>query len=116
MPRALIARLFDVTHTWWRGLRFVASAATGAALPMGALTLAGGLLPVAQAWLSKAVVDALTTSTVPPAAALAPALLLVLALVVSSALQPVERALSNRVREGTVVAVDRALIAAGGRL
>ncbi|HEX2034291.1 MAG TPA: ABC transporter ATP-binding protein [Chloroflexota bacterium] len=101
-------------RTLWRGLRLVASAAPGAVGPYAALGLLGGLLPVAQAWLSKVVVDGLAGAA--PTAVLLPAALYVLAAVVAGAVQPVEQTLSVWLTDRARGAVDRLLIGAGGRL
>jgi len=113
--------------TLLRAVRLVASAAPGAAGQLLALTLTVGLLPVAQAWLSKTVVDGIAAVSGAPApaagsgaggtaAVLVLALLFVLASAASSALEPVERTLTQGLTDHAAGAVDRSLIRAGGRM
>ncbi|MGH2353481.1 MAG: ABC transporter ATP-binding protein [Chloroflexota bacterium] len=112
--RPRLRGLLDGSRTLYRGLRLVASAApTAVGLYVG-LTLVSGLLPVTQAWLSKAVVDGLAHEPSPAVLALAVGYLLVL--VVTGGLQPVENTLSRWLDERAIAVVDGELIQAGGRL
>ncbi|HUH11969.1 MAG TPA: hypothetical protein VMK65_02625, partial [Longimicrobiales bacterium] len=114
-----------------RTLRLVVAGAPLVAGQLVALTLAVGLLPAAQAWLSKSVVDGIVAVAATGSAGavgtagpvgwgsvgvLAAAVLFVLASAAAGALTPVERTLTQRLTDHAVGAVDQSLIRAGGRM
>ncbi len=100
-----------------RAVAFVARVAPAAAAAYLVLAVALGLLPVAQVWLVKLVVDALVART-PAGATHALWLggLYALTLVVPAALRPLQLALGAWLEDRSVAAVDRDLMRAGERL
>jgi ATP-binding cassette subfamily B protein len=107
--------MIDSLRTVRRGVALVAVASPGKVVLYGLLMVTVGLVPVAQAWLAKLVVDGLA------AGAPGPRILLLVGLYASAlaalaGLQPLERAMAAWLEGRAVAAVDRALMAAGGRL
>jgi len=109
-PASLIARIGNQAPEFWKALRntpeafrLVWSASRIAALVAGSLTLAAAVLPAAQAWAGKLIIDAIvdaTSQSLEPAAGLryvAPYLALELALVVISSLTSQVRSLFDRI-------------------
>ena len=103
-----------------RGLLLVGSGTPRAATAHVALVLLLALLPVLQVWLTKLLLDAVTTRTEGVTAAVSWAVTLAavyaLTLVVLAALTPVQRVLSAWIEERAVAELDGRLIRAGTRL
>jgi len=113
-----------------RGFALVTRAAPGTAVVYVALTLVLGLLPVAQVWFAKRVVDALVAAqqglapslggtalpALPPGTVLVPAVLYVLTLVVPGVAQPLQAALMAWLEARAVAATDHRLMATATRL
>jgi ATP-binding cassette subfamily B protein len=97
-----------------RGLALVMALSPPAAAAHLALVAAVNLLPVAQAWLAKLVVDRVAAASPGPALALAG--LYAATLIAASAVRPPLQALSAWLQERALGEVDRRLIDAGTRL
>ena len=120
--------LSDSFRLWGRGLALVMRAAPRIFAIYLALLFVLSLLPIAQVWLSKLVVDALAVAMggAPGAtsaaigngqsAAIALAFVYALTLVVSSGLEPIQRTLNIWLEDRAVAEVDRRLMDAGARL
>ena len=118
----------DSLRLWARGLALVMKAAPRIFAIYLALLFVLSLLPIAQVWLSKLVVDALAvamggapgaTSTAignGQSAAIVLAFVYALTLVVSSGLEPIQRTLNIWLEDRAVAEVDRRLMDAGARL
>ncbi len=118
----------DSLRLWARGLALVMKAAPRIFAIYLALLFVLSLLPIAQVWLSKLVVDALAVAMggAPGAtsaaigngqsAAIALAFVYALTLVVSSGLEPIQRTLNIWLEDRAVAEVDRRLMDAGARL
>ena len=103
-----------------RGLLLVSAGAPRAAAAYVALVLLLALLPVLQVWLTKLLLDAVTTGTGGVTAAVSWAVTLAivyaLTLVVPAVLVPIQRILSAWLEERAVADLDDRLIQAGTRL
>ncbi len=103
-----------------RGLLLVGSGTPRAATAHVALVLLLALLPVLQVWLTKLLLDAVTTRTEGVTAAVSWAVTLAavyaLTLVVLAALTPIQRVLSAWIEERAIAELDSRLIRAGTRL
>ena len=118
----------DSLRLWGRGLALVMKAAPRIFAIYLALLFVLSLLPIAQVWLSKLVVDALAVAMggAPGAtsaaigngqsAAIVLAFLYALTLVVSSGLEPIQQTLNIWLEDRAVAEVDRRLMDAGARL
>ena len=118
----------DSLRLWARGLALVMKAAPRIFAIYLALLFVLSLLPIAQVWLSKLVVDALAVAMggAPGAtsaaigngqsAAIVIAFVYALTLVVSSGLEPIQRTLNIWLEDRAVAEVDRRLMDAGARL
>ena len=118
----------DSLRLWARGLALVMKAAPRIFAIYLALLFVLSLLPIAQVWLSKLVVDALAVAMggAPGAtsaaigngqsAAIVLAFVYALTLVVSSGLEPIQRTLNIWLEDRAVAEVDRRLMDAGARL
>ena len=114
--RSLLADLWSLG----RGLLLVGSGTPRAATVYVALVLLMALLPVLQVWLTKLLLDAVTTGAGGVTAAVGWAVTLAavyaLTLVVPAALTPVQRVLSAWLEERAVAELDGRLIRTGTRL
>ncbi len=113
-----VQQLPERLRVWLRGLTIVVTAAGGAAAIYVALLGALALLPVAQVWLGKLIVDHLVGSTaVEPdvSGALLLAVLYVVVLAVPEILEPVQRVQIAWLEDRATAAVDDRLMAAGTR-
>ena len=114
--RSLLADL----RSLGRGLLLVGSGTPKAATAHVALVLLLALLPVLQVWLTKLLLDAVTTRTEGVTAAVSWAMTLAaayaLTIVVPAALAPIQRVLSAWIEERAVAELDGRLIRAGTRL
>jgi ATP-binding cassette subfamily B protein len=112
-----------------RGLALIAAGAPGATALFVVLTVLASILPVAQVWLGKLVVDGLAhgaagggagaasgTAGSLSGAVLVPAALYAGVMALGSALGPALRTLSSRLEVRGTAEVDRRMMQAGGRL
>jgi hypothetical protein len=112
-----------------RGVAVIAAGAPGATALFVVLTVLASILPVAQVWLGKLVVDGLAhgaagggAGAAPGAAGslsgavLVPAVLYAGVMALGSALVPAVRTLSSRLEVRGQAEVDRRMMQAGGRL
>lgn len=116
---ARLAGMREAATTARRGAALVIVAAPAAVAGYLALAFLSGVLPVAQVWLTKLVVDALTTRTghAPPAAsALALTALYALTFVVRTVVDPVEGMLIPGLQSRAAAEIDRRLMGVGARL
>jgi len=116
-----ISGLAEGAVAWWRvGARtigLVVGESRGAAAVYTTLVLISALNPVAQVWLAKQVIDALTQRVgVGAREALWLACGYALTLIAPAALEPPLRALAAWLDDRAVAEVDRSLMAAGERL
>ena len=99
-----------------RGLLLVSSGAPRATTAYMALVLLLALLPVLQVWLTKLLLDAVTTGAGDVSRAVSLAIIYALTLVVPAMLVPIQRILSAWLEERAVAELDGRLIQAGTRL
>ncbi len=103
-----------------RGLAMVLSPAPGVAALYLSLGLLTAVLPVAQVWVGKVLLDQLALAVGGAAIALSAVLLIAalyaLTMAAQSALEPVQEALTASLQDRAVGGFDRRLLAAGGRL
>ena len=99
-----------------RGLLLVSSGAPRATTAYVALVLLLALLPILQVWLTKLLLDAVTTGAGGVSRAVSLAIIYALTLVVPAMLVPIQRILSAWLEERAVAELDGRLIQAGTRL
>ena len=113
-----VRQLPERLRVWLRGLTIVVTAAGGAAALYVTLLGALALLPVAQVWLGKLIVDRLVGGTAAGpdvSGALLLAVLYVVVLVIPEVLEPVQRVQIAWLEDRATAAVDDRLMAAGTR-
>ncbi len=116
-PRLLFSR--KSVKALARGLALVASGAPLLTPVYLVLKVFQHLLPVTQVWLSKLLVDSLTTASNPSPLGLTPgqlAIVYALTIVIPSCLTPLGMALSAALESQAVATVDRRVMSAGDRM
>ncbi|MCY4436652.1 MAG: ABC transporter ATP-binding protein [Chloroflexi bacterium] len=103
-----------------RGLHLGLAPAPGVAAIFVTLALLASAMPVAQVWLSKVLLDQLSQvvggAAIALSAILLTAVLYALIMVLETALEPVQEAITARLEERALGEFDRRLMAAGGRM
>ena len=103
-----------------RGLHLGLAPAPGVAAIFVTLALLASAMPVAQVWLSKVLLDQLSQvvggAAIALSAILLTAALYALIMVLETALEPVQEAITARLEERALGEFDRRLMAAGGRM
>ena len=116
MTHTLLPRtIWEAIRVMLRGAILISVASPAMVAIYVAVMVTLGLLPILQAWLAKLVLDALADGATAEFI-FTLAVLTALALMIAAALGPVERFFSAWLTDRSVAEVDRALIAAGGRL
>lgn len=107
----------NIVRLYGRGLLLVAKAAPLTTAAYITIVVFLNLLPVFQVWLTKLLVDVLATHTTDRSQTLTRvieiAVLFALVRVVTASLQPIQQAMSARLEDRAVAAVDRRLMQAG---